>query len=106
MPKYVLTYHGEAGPMPDDPEIMGQVMAAWGAWYESMGSALVDGGAPFGASTSVGPDGSATANPATMSGYTIVEASDMGAASDIARGCPVLENGHTVQISESIDLGQ
>ncbi len=105
MPNYVLTYHGEVGPMPDDPEVMGQMMAAWGAWYESMGESLVDGGAPFAGSTSVGPDGAATSNPASLSGYTIISVADSAAATAFAQGCPVLANGQTVQISESVDMG-
>ena len=105
MPNYVLTYHGEMGPMPESEEAMGAIMAVWGAWYGSMGDALVDGGAPFGVSTSVGPDGSSTANPAAMTGYTIVNVADMEAATAIAQGCPVLESGNTVQISETFDMG-
>ena len=79
-------------------------MGEWGAWYESIGAALVDGGAPFGETSAIGPDGSATAAPASMTGYTIVKADDMAAATSIAQGCPVLKNGHSVQISQSIDM--
>ncbi len=105
MQKYVLTFHGEMGPMPDDPAEMEAVMQEWGAWYGAMGDALVDGGAPFGNASGVGPDGSSTAAPASMTGYTIINAADMAAASKIAQGCPVLKHGHTVQISETIDMG-
>ena len=104
MPNYVLTFHGEMGPMPDDPAVMEAVTAEWGAWYGSIGDALVDPGAPFGETTSIGPDGSDTANPASITGYTIVKAGDIAAASAIAKGCPVLKNGHTVQVSQSIDM--
>jgi len=104
MPNYVLTYHGEAGPMPTDPAAMEAVMEEWGAWYGSMGDALVDGGAPFGESASIGPDGASTANPASLSGYTIIKADDLSSATAVAKGCPVLKNGHTVQISQSIDM--
>lgn len=104
MPNYVLTFHGEMGPMPDDPAVMEAVMQEWGAWYGSMGDALVDGGAPFGETASVGPDGSSATNPASLTGYTIVKADDIGAATAIAKGCPVLKNGHTVQISTAIDM--
>ncbi len=104
MPNYVLTYHGEMGPMPEDPAEVEALMQEWGAWYGSMGDALVDGGAPFGQSTSIGPDGSATANPASMTGYTIVKTDDIDSATAIAKNCPVLKNGHTVQISQSIDM--
>jgi hypothetical protein len=104
MPNYVLTFHGEMGPMPDDPAVMEAVMEEWGVWYGSIGESLVDGGAPFGETTSIGPDGSAIANPASITGYTIVKADDMAGAAAIAKGCPVLKNGHTVQISQAIDM--
>ncbi len=105
MSKYVLTYHGEAGAMPSDPGEIETIMAEWGAWYGSMGSGLVDGGAPFGEHSAVAPDGSSSDAPASMTGYTIIDVADMAAAKAIAAGCPVLANGHTVQISEAIDMG-
>ncbi len=104
MPNYILTFHGEMGPMPDDPAAMEAVMQEWGAWYGSMGDALVDGGAPISQSASIGPDGADTANPASMTGYTIIKADDVAGATAIAKGCPVLKNGHSVQISETIDM--
>lgn len=103
MPNYVLSFHGEVAPMPDDPKIQEEMMAEWGAWYGSMGDALVDGGAPFGEATAINADG-ATSNPASMTGYTVVSAADMAAATAIAQGCPVIKNGHTVQICEAIDM--
>lgn len=104
MPNYVLTYHGEMGPMPEDPAVMEAVMQEWGAWYGQIGDALVDGGAPFGETASIGPDGADTANPASMTGYTIIKADDIAGAAVFAKTCPVLKNGHTVQISQSIDM--
>ncbi len=104
MPKYVLTYHGDMSNMPTDPAAIEQVMQAWGAWYETIGEGVVDNGAPFGHTTAVAPDGSSTDAPAKLSGYTIVNAADMAAATTIAQGCPVLGDGHTVQISEAIDM--
>jgi len=104
MPNFVLTYHGEMGGMPHDPAAIEAVMAEWGAWYGSMGDALVDGGAPIAQSVSIGPDGSSTSNPASLSGYTIVKSDDIDGAAAIAKGCPVLKNGHTVQISQAIDM--
>jgi hypothetical protein len=104
MAKYVLTFHGELAGMPEDPGAMEAVMQEWGAWYGTIGEALVDGGAPFGQSSAVSPDGSTTASPASMTGYTIVTADDMAGATAIAQGCPVLKNDHTVQISQAIDM--
>lgn len=105
MPNYVLTFHGEMGEMPSDPAAMEAVMAAWGQWYGTIGDDLIDGGAPFGQHWGVAPDGSDAEAPVTaLTGYTVVKAADIAAAKKIAQGCPVLENGHTVQISESIDM--
>ncbi len=106
MPKYLLTYHGEMKmeDMPSDPAAIQEVMAVWAAWYESMGDALVDGGAPIAISSAITADGAIDA-PAQLTGYTIVEAADFAGATAIAEGSPVLANGHTVQISEAIDMG-
>ncbi len=106
MPRYLLSYHGEMRmeDMPSDPEAIQAVMAQWGAWYESMGESLVDGGAPIAFSTAINADGAAEA-PAQLSGYTVVECDDMEAATTIAQGSPVLANGHSVQISQCIDMG-
>ena len=45
MPKYVFAYHG--GSMPETEEERAEVMATWGAWFESMGAAVVDAGNPI-----------------------------------------------------------
>ncbi len=106
MPQYLLSFHGEMKmeDMPTDPEAIQAVMAQWGAWYESMGDALVNGGAPISHSSAIDSNGASDA-PAQLTGFTIIDAADMGAATAIAQGCPVLPNGHTVQISECIDMG-
>lgn len=103
MTKYVLTYHGEGG-MPETEEEMNQVMAAWGVWFEQLGAAVVDGGNPFGAASTISPDGSVSAQGQGLSGYSVIEADSMDAAVALAKGCPVLSNGHNVGVSEAIDM--
>lgn len=103
MTNYVLTYHGEAQ-MPTDPAEIQETMEQWGQWYGMIGDRLVDGGSPFARHWGVGPDGSAVDAPAALSGYTVVQAADQDEAIEIAKGCPVLANGHTVQVSESLDM--
>ena len=90
MPKYMMVYKGEATDMSDmSEEQQGQIMAAWGAWMENVGSALADVGAPFGPNVSVVDDGS-EGNATPLSGYTIVEADDMAGAKALADGHPYL----------------
>lgn len=104
MPKFVFAYHG--GVAPRTPEEGEKAMAQWRAWYEKMGSALVDGGAPVGPSKTVTPDGvrdDGGANP--ISGYTLVDAPDMDAAVEMARGCPMVVDGSgNVEVAETFEM--
>ena len=50
MSKFIYIYNGPATPMDQfTAEQSAAEMAAWGAWMGRVGSALLDGGAPFGA---------------------------------------------------------
>ncbi len=104
MPKFVFAYHG--GGMPDTPEEGAKVMAAWGAWYGSMGAALLDGGGAVGQSQTVSAQGIAAdggANP--LSGYSVVEAADHAAACELAKGCPMVADGSgSVEVAPVIDM--
>ena len=99
MGKYVLVYQG--GAMAETEEAQQAAMAAWGAWFGSLGAAVVDGGAPFGASAAVGGGGRSTG----LTGYSILEAADLDAAVDMAGGCPIIADGGTVDVYETIDVG-
>lgn len=93
MPRFMMVYKGEATDPADMTEEDRQaVMAAWGAWMENVGSALVDVGAPLGAATSIVDDGS-TGTPTALSGYSLVEADDMDGARQLADGHPYLSEG-------------
>ena len=97
MPKFIFAYHG--GGMPETPEEGEKEMAAWMGWYQNMGAALADGGAPAGMSKTVSASGVSDdggSNP--LSGYTVVEAADIDAACEMAKGCPILKNG-TVEVA-------
>lgn len=104
MPKYVFGYHG--GSMAESPEEQEQIMAAWGAWFGELGDALVDGGNPIAQAQTVASDGSVSdgggANPLT--GYSLVNAADMAGAVELAKGCPVLSAGGSVEVAEAIEM--
>lgn len=104
MPKFIFAYHG--GGMPETPEEGERVMAAWNAWYGSMGEAVADGGAPVGKSRTVSAGGVADdggSNP--LSGFTVVTAADMDAACEMAKGCPILEGGNgTVEVAPCVEM--
>lgn len=104
MAKFLLVYHGGAG-MAESEAAQAQEMAAWGAWFGELGAAVVDGGNPTGQSKTVSSGGTADGgggNPAT--GYSLIDANDLTDAVSKAQGCPVLKNGGTVEVCETIDV--
>ena len=104
MAKYLFVYHG--GENPETEAEVAEVMDAWGNWLGSMGSAVIDGGNPVGASSTVHPDGSVTsdggANP--TSGYGLFEAADLDDALAKAQGCPILQANGSIEVAEAIDM--
>ena len=103
MAKYVLAYRG--GSMPETPAAQEAVMAAWGAWFEQLGGSVLDAGNPFGASKSVASDGSMKdAGGAGLGGYSILTADSLAAAADLAKGCPILTGGGSVDVYEAMDM--
>jgi hypothetical protein len=93
MSQYILVYKGEATDMSDmTPEQGAEVMAKWGVWMQNVGSALTDIGSPFGPASSVVDDGSA-GTPASLTGYSIVEATDMAGARALCDTHPYLSDG-------------
>jgi hypothetical protein len=90
MAKFIYLYRGPATPMSDlTPEQGAERMAAFGAWMEKAGAALVDVGSPFGPSASVRDDGAEGA-AGDLTGYSIVEADDLAAAKALTDGLPFL----------------
>jgi hypothetical protein len=104
MTNFVLAYRGGPG-MAATPEDQEKAMAEWGAWFGSLGAALVDGGNPFSGSRTIHGDGSSTdGGAAGLTGYSIVGAADIAAASDLAKGCPLLTGGGTVEVYETVPM--
>jgi len=102
MGKFVLVYRGGAAPT---TEAEGKkVMEAWMGWFGTLGGAVVDAGNPFGASTAIAADGSTTAATAGLGGYSVVTADSLAAAATLAKGCPILGAGGSVEVYEAQDM--
>lgn len=105
MAKFMITYTGGMG-MAATPEEQEQIMGEWGVWYDKLGSAIVDGGAPFGEAKHLTADGAGDGplgdNPAT--GYTVLEADSLDAAAAACDGHPHLKHGGQVQVLTCIDM--
>src|SRR5262245_17714808 len=103
MAKYVLAYRG--GSVPESEADQEKVMAAWMGWFGSLGEAVVDGGNPFAASKTRNGTGQVSDGaPSELTGYSIIEADSLDAAAELAGGCPVLDDGGSVDVYEAIPM--
>jgi hypothetical protein len=90
MPTFVFTYRMPTEYVPARPDII----AAWAAWFDSMGQGLSDRGNPVFESTELGNCGDGT----RLGGYTFVNAEDLESAVALAKGSPALEAGGGVEV--------
>ena len=104
MPNFLFIYHG--GKEPETPEEGEQMMAAWMAWFGEMGDAVVDGGNPVGQSHTVSAAGiTEDGGPNPVAGYTVVSAPDQATACEMAKGCPVVGEGGSIEVAEIYEVG-
>jgi hypothetical protein len=91
--------------MADTDEERNAQMAAWGGWFGALGPAVVDAGNPFAASATLGSDGAVSDGaPSGLGGYSVVAADNLAAATELAKGCPVLTGGGAVDVYETLPI--
>lgn len=106
MTNFVLIYTGGAG-MANSEEEQQQILADWGAWYEKVGAAIVDGGNPFlPEARSIDSDGNLQSQPVGIpaTGYTIVSADSLDAACAMCADHPHLKHGGQVSVYEAFQV--
>jgi len=111
MSEFVFLYRG--GQRPTSPAEGQQVMQKWMAWFKDLAAKghVVDRGQPLersgklvqGANKSV-IDGPFAEAKDVVGGYTLVRASDIAQAAELAKGCPVLERGGQVEVRPVMKL--
>ncbi len=103
MSNYVFAYHG--GKKPESPEEGAKHMAKWKAWIGGLGDAVVNPATPLGKSKTVSSGGvSDDGGPNPLLGFSIVKADSMDAALEMAKGCPLLELGGTLEVAEVMEM--
>jgi hypothetical protein len=82
--KFMILHFGFETPTPE-------IMEAWGEWFESIADKQVDQGG-FGGGREISKDGTKDLpwDMESITGYNIIEAEDLDAAEEIARGNPYI----------------
>lgn len=100
MSMYLLLYTG--GVMPATEEESETMVHAWTGWLSGLGDGLIDGNPFTSIAKTVSPDGPVSDGPVgpMASGYSMVKATSIAEAVEIARGCPAKLSGASISIFE------
>jgi YCII-related domain len=101
MSKFVIAYRG--GRKFDTPQEGAAYMAKWKAWMGGLGDAIVDPGMPLGAGKLVSANGVSDRGADLLTGFSIINADNLDAALQMARGCPHLDHG-TIEVAEAMEM--
>ena len=85
MKRFMLLHFGFEQPTPE-------IMAAWGAWFESISDMQVDQGGSFSGGREISKSGAKDlpCNMESITGYNIIEAESLEAAEKIAQSNPFI----------------
>ena len=88
MKKFVVLTYGFTQPTDE-------IQQAWGAWFGSVGSRLVDPGSPFGRGVELTQDGRADLDldsPQPLVGYCILNAESLEEAEALVATMPIIDS--------------
>ena len=105
MKKFLVLYRSTVSPMEamasSTPEYRQAEMAKWTAWGDSLGTALVDWGAPLGESAVVG----GSESPGFLGGFSIVQAESLEAAKGMVVAHPhFTSEGDSIEVLEMLRM--
>jgi hypothetical protein len=88
------------------PEQMKAGMDAWGVWMGGVGDAMLDLGAPLGASRSVDQGSPAAGGGGHVTGFSVLQADSLDAAAALVENHPHLSTpgGASVEILEYLPI--
>jgi hypothetical protein len=90
---YVLSFRGKSDRTSDPDQ-----EAAWGQWFGEIGASIVDFGNRVGRATTLGE----AAPNTVLTGYVLIRADSYDAAVAVAKGCPGLAHGGSVEVGETV----
>lgn len=103
MSQFIITYMG--GNKPATEEEGKEQMAKYRAWLSALGDAAVSPANPLKNTHTVNSDRTVTTgSQSSMSGYTIISADSIDDAVSIAKECPFLDVGGSLEVSELMQM--
>jgi hypothetical protein len=101
---YLVVYKG-GGPMPETAEAQAASMNAWMSWFGGLGDSVIDSGNPFSVSAAIAANGSVTQGASSaLTGYSLLSADSLAAATEMAKGCPILAADGSVDVYEAFNV--
>ncbi len=97
MSKYVLSFRAQT-----DSKATADQEAAWGQWFQEIGSTIADFGSRVGQVRSVG--NGASRGKDVLAGYIVINADSIDDAVTVAKGCPGLQYGAAVEVGETVEM--
>ncbi len=104
--RFMYIYHGGSDMrQPETDEARNAEMARWQSWMDGIRDHIADEGAPAGKSHTVSRDGVAhDGGPNPVFGYTLVNATDIDEAIAMAKDCPMVLDGGSIEVCEAMQL--
>ena len=106
-PRFMFILRGGKSDKSYSPNEYGQMIQKYHTWIDGLRkNGCYEGGEPLeeqgkslsGKSGSIVTDGPFAESKETVGGYFIIKAKDLAGATEIAKGCPIFDNGGTVEV--------
>ena len=104
MHKYLFVFYGGLTPDTSTPAQQKKEMDAWMGWFGKMGKAVVQNGGPAMPGKIVSKSGVRAIGKDPVTGYSIIQAKDLAAAVEMAKGCPSIPEGGKVAVYETMAM--
>ena len=87
-----FTYLFRGRQIPSSPEQRQKHLEKWVAWFKDLNGKVVNG------SQKTVKDGPIAEAKDVVAGFIVVEAKDLAHATELSKGCPILEVGGSVEV--------
>jgi hypothetical protein len=113
MTEFTFLYRGGSRST-SSPDEMQKVYQKWTLWFDTLkksgslvniGHPLEDEGSRIDGASKVVSDGPFAEAKDVIGGFSIVTAANLSAATELAKGCPILQSGGSVEVRPIMRMG-